>query len=451
MLVCQFLGSSSVRLFYLNPHHLARLLVRAVSWLDGLDAKECTLGLCYCPGKNVVREGVRWERDLDADLRQLTSTHGVKVVVCLLSDAELRALGVGRDYAARVRNAGLELVQLPIVEMFAPADMHFAAKMIDLVLGHLESGRRTVLHCRGGVGRAGMLGACLLIRMGLASGPGDAIKLVRRRRCKRAVESRSQEKFIVEYTRFRADHAEDGSRGLREEEDRQAGKGVKAMSRMPPTPVPLVSLKSRGQSSSGISERFSAGTGRRSDSASQGEVRRVPHQKVADQGGSREDVFTADPMKSANHCTLGGPSRSLRAALRPQLVAKAMRGGRGGGGTGGGGECLRSDFARGLPNDDDETLRELIIDGGERRRKEEGGGSMAQLDREFAAQCDAVKEREKALEEELARCDELLQEHVKAARTDLRRGPLPAVPRRTASAFRETRHVQHDNKLSMIR
>ena len=74
--------------------------------------------MCYCPGKNVVREGVRWARDLDADLRQLISTHGVKVVVCLLSDAELRALGVGRDYAARVRKAGLELVQLPIVEMF---------------------------------------------------------------------------------------------------------------------------------------------------------------------------------------------------------------------------------------------------------------------------------------------------------------------------------------------
>jgi len=66
---------------------------------------------------------VRWARSLDVDLQHLISTHGVDVVVCLLSDAELRALGVGRDYAARVKKAGLELIQLPIIEMFAPEDM----------------------------------------------------------------------------------------------------------------------------------------------------------------------------------------------------------------------------------------------------------------------------------------------------------------------------------------
>ena len=66
---------------------------------------------------------MRWARSLDVDLQHLISTHGVDVVVCLLSDAELRALGVGRDYAARVKKAGLELIQLPIIEMFAPGDM----------------------------------------------------------------------------------------------------------------------------------------------------------------------------------------------------------------------------------------------------------------------------------------------------------------------------------------
>ena len=84
-----------------------------VSWLDAA-APAGRLGLCYCPGKNVVREGVRWARSLDEDLGHLITAHGANVVVCLLSDAELRALGVGRDYAARVRKAGLELIQLPI-------------------------------------------------------------------------------------------------------------------------------------------------------------------------------------------------------------------------------------------------------------------------------------------------------------------------------------------------
>ena len=175
-----------------------------VSWLDverGESASGC-LGLCYCPGKNVVREGVRWSRDLQADLQRLLTVHRIQCVVCLLSDAELRALGVGRDYAAHVRAAGLELIQLPIIEMFAPEDMSDAVGVIEEVCARLERGHRCVLHCRGGVGRAGMLGACLLMRMGICGSVKEAIQLVRRRRCKRAVESSSQERFISEYARL---------------------------------------------------------------------------------------------------------------------------------------------------------------------------------------------------------------------------------------------------------
>ena len=94
----------------LSPSFPLSVFVSSVSWLDVARGETGCLGLCYCPGKNVVREGVRWARDLDTDLQRLIVTHGVHVVVCLLSDAELRALGVGRDYAARVQGAGLELI-----------------------------------------------------------------------------------------------------------------------------------------------------------------------------------------------------------------------------------------------------------------------------------------------------------------------------------------------------
>ena len=176
-------------------------ILSPVSWLDAA-APSGRLGLCYCPGKNVVREGVRWARDLDADLNHLITVHDVNVVVCLLSDAELRALGVGRDYAAQVKKAGLILLQLPIIEMFAPEDMREAMQVIEEIFCHLDRGSKCVLHCRGGVGRAGMLGGCLLIRMGICVGVKEAIDHVRRRRCKRAVESRSQEKFIANFARL---------------------------------------------------------------------------------------------------------------------------------------------------------------------------------------------------------------------------------------------------------
>lgn len=81
---------------------------------------------------------------MDADLQHLIATHGVNVVVCLLSDAELRALGVGRDYAERVNKAGLELIQLPIIEMFAPEDMVRLTTLLLLYLDGmlLHAGRR---------------------------------------------------------------------------------------------------------------------------------------------------------------------------------------------------------------------------------------------------------------------------------------------------------------------
>ena len=69
-----------------------------VSWIDASKPDGC-IGLSYCPGKNLVRDGIRWERSLAADLAHLKNAHGVKVVVCLLSDAELRAIGVPRGYA----------------------------------------------------------------------------------------------------------------------------------------------------------------------------------------------------------------------------------------------------------------------------------------------------------------------------------------------------------------
>lgn len=51
------------------------------------------LGLCFCPGKKVTRDGITHNRDLGADLQHLSSTWRVDTVVCLLNAAELRVRG----------------------------------------------------------------------------------------------------------------------------------------------------------------------------------------------------------------------------------------------------------------------------------------------------------------------------------------------------------------------
>lgn len=63
----------------------------------------------------------------------------------------------------------------------------------------LSEGEVMIIHCRGGVGRAGLIAACLLLQLKMASTAADAISKVRKLRCRTAVESYCQEQFIGKY------------------------------------------------------------------------------------------------------------------------------------------------------------------------------------------------------------------------------------------------------------
>lgn len=62
-----------------------------------------------------------------------------------------------------------------------------------------KRGEVIVLHCRGGVGRAGLVAACMLLHLHLSKSAKKAIERVRTLRCKSAVESYSQEQFVYKY------------------------------------------------------------------------------------------------------------------------------------------------------------------------------------------------------------------------------------------------------------
>jgi protein-tyrosine phosphatase len=75
------------------------------------------------------------------------------------------------------------VIQHPIVEGGAPSSMDAFEPIIDRVLSLLLSGACVLCHCRGGVGRAGLLACCLLLASGVSAQPCDAIASVRKRRC----------------------------------------------------------------------------------------------------------------------------------------------------------------------------------------------------------------------------------------------------------------------------
>ena len=90
-------------------------------------------------------------------------------------------------------------------------------------------GSAVLVHCRGGVGRAGIIACCWMLRLGLCGWlelrQADAsdselvddatihlierlISVVRRRRSPKAIETYEQVRFLVDYVRFLRDRSE---------------------------------------------------------------------------------------------------------------------------------------------------------------------------------------------------------------------------------------------------
>jgi protein-tyrosine phosphatase len=83
----------------------------------------------------------------------------------LLNDSELRHLGVNvKDYKLACEKQGVTFYQYPIIEMAPPEDLgSFKSDVVDVIIQHIKTDPGNALvHCRGGVGRAGLVTCCVL-------------------------------------------------------------------------------------------------------------------------------------------------------------------------------------------------------------------------------------------------------------------------------------------------
>lgn len=218
-----------------------------ISWVHREAGGKC--GLCFCPGKTVTRDrgGGLWSRDLATDLAALRSA-GVTQLVCLLNPSELRSLHVDpKAYPGNCRKARIQLRQLEIIEGAGPTCSmdDFASLMDEFAAPFLNASTEAtapgtlsvaapagagtqgagvaggtgpphavseeepldefgavqgiVFHCRGGVGRAGLMAACLALRLGVVTSSAAAVSWIRKRRSKTAVETSKQEAFVDHY------------------------------------------------------------------------------------------------------------------------------------------------------------------------------------------------------------------------------------------------------------
>ena len=148
------------------------------------------VGLTFCPGKQqpAAMSG-GWSRDLDLDLDAVAAWNAAAVVT-LLEPHELVRLKV-QALGAMVRTRHMAWHHLPIRDVDVPGAGFEAvwAEVGPKLRARLRDGANVLVHCKGGLGRAGMIAARLLIELGMES--QEAIAAVRKVR-PGAIETRSQ-------------------------------------------------------------------------------------------------------------------------------------------------------------------------------------------------------------------------------------------------------------------
>jgi len=157
-----------------------------------LGESEGRLGLTICPGKKDLPRG--WDRDLEKDLRAIRDW-GASTVVTLIEAHEFELLKVSL-LGERVQEFGMRWIHLPIRDVDIP-DQRFAMEWRTAgpeIHDRIHAGENILIHCRGGIGRSGLVAGLILAERGCA--PRDAIRQVRASR-PGAIETAAQEQYVL--------------------------------------------------------------------------------------------------------------------------------------------------------------------------------------------------------------------------------------------------------------
>jgi ADP-ribosyl-[dinitrogen reductase] hydrolase len=153
------------------------------------------IGITLCPGKKDPRGWTgSWDRDLDRDLDEV-QRWGATAVISLITDQELDLLQV-RGLPEAVQNRHMEWWHLPIPDGHPPGpDFERAwGATGEAIRDRLRMRFDVLIHCKGGLGRAGTVAARVLVELG--ENCDNAIRKVRQARSRDAIETREQEGHV---------------------------------------------------------------------------------------------------------------------------------------------------------------------------------------------------------------------------------------------------------------
>ncbi|XP_068195420.1 cyclin-dependent kinase inhibitor 3 [Antennarius striatus] len=164
-----------------------------ICWLP-LSIVECSqfLGICALPGCRY--KDVR--RNLERDVEELQS-QGVQDVFVFCTRGELYKYRVP-SLLDVYQQSGFTVHHMPFPDGDVP-ELEQCCQILDELQASLKNNRRTVIHCYGGLGRSGLIAACLLLQLSVTLTPNKAMEILRQYRGGGAIQTVKQYNFLHEF------------------------------------------------------------------------------------------------------------------------------------------------------------------------------------------------------------------------------------------------------------
>jgi protein-tyrosine phosphatase len=153
-------------------------------WIDGPWPGKLAMAARPRGGDWLKDDVVGWKRArIDAVLSLLTPEEEI--------DLDLQ------NEASEAKIQGMEFASFPIPDRQVPRSETKWAEVLDKVTRTLLDGKNVLVHCRQGIGRSGLVAACLLVKNGMS--PGAAVESVSAARGLSVPETVEQRDWIDHY------------------------------------------------------------------------------------------------------------------------------------------------------------------------------------------------------------------------------------------------------------
>jgi len=120
------------------------------------------------------------------------------VVVSLLTSDEITGLDLTQE-GKLCQDYGLQFISFPIVDRNVPSSKRIAVELVRKLDETLTAGKRVVIHCRQGIGRAALIAAALLVSSGVD--PETAFHQISAARGVAVPETPEQRKWVKDFAR----------------------------------------------------------------------------------------------------------------------------------------------------------------------------------------------------------------------------------------------------------